>query len=176
MRFFPVLFFVITIGCDSQPIVQPAPEKIANSASEPKREIVKKAPDVKIAPAFTTPGNLQNAPSFAESTTTGLYSYQLKKGEEDSTSPNLNSVITVRFSSWTPDGKAFQHSKEKSPFKQRVGNLLKGWQEGIVKMKKGEIRRFWIPGKLAYDHDPNPNSQKGPLIFDIELIDFKNKK
>ncbi len=176
MRFFLVLFSLFWVGCEAQPKIETPEVKPAESVSEPKKKTVEKAPDEEVAPAFSTPANLKNAPSQAQSSPTGLEWVQLKEGDEDSESPNLNSVITVRFSGWTPDGKSFQKSKEDRPFKQRVGNLLKGWQEGIVKMKKGEIRRLWMPGKLAYDNDPNPNSQKGELIFDIELIDFKNKK
>ena len=34
----------------------------------------------------------------------------------------------------------------------------------------GEKRRFWIPGSLAYDSNPNPELPKGMLVFDIELV------
>jgi FKBP-type peptidyl-prolyl cis-trans isomerase len=40
-------------------------------------------------------------------------------------------------------------------------------------MRKGEKRRVWIPGALAYDNSPDPSTPKGMLVFDIELIDIK---
>jgi peptidylprolyl isomerase len=40
-------------------------------------------------------------------------------------------------------------------------------------MTKGEKARFWIPGNLAYgDTSSRPGVPTGPLVFDIELIDF----
>ena len=35
-------------------------------------------------------------------------------------------------------------------------------------MVEGEKRRFWIPGRLAYDGAPG--TPQGMLVFDIELI------
>ena len=44
-------------------------------------------------------------------------------------------------------------------------------------MVVGEQRRFWIPGKLAYDSIPDspgfPPNPKGMLVFDIELLDVR---
>ena len=41
-------------------------------------------------------------------------------------------------------------------------------------MTKGQKMRFWIPGSLAYGDKPaRPGAPAGPLVFDIELIDFK---
>jgi len=38
-------------------------------------------------------------------------------------------------------------------------------------MVVGEKRRFWIPGRLAYDGQPG--SPQGTLCFEIELLDIK---
>jgi FKBP-type peptidyl-prolyl cis-trans isomerase len=38
-------------------------------------------------------------------------------------------------------------------------------------MTAGEIRRFWIPEKLAYGKDPS--KPQGTLVFDIELVDVQ---
>ena len=40
-------------------------------------------------------------------------------------------------------------------------------------MVQGEKRRFWIPGNLAYDKDPDPTAPKGQLCFEIELLDIR---
>jgi peptidylprolyl isomerase len=40
-------------------------------------------------------------------------------------------------------------------------------------MSKGEKRRFWIPAKLAYGKNPGGGKPGGDLIFDVELIDFR---
>ena len=60
------------------------------------------------------------------------------------------------------------------PARFGVGNVIKGWTEGLQLMTKGEKARFWIPGNLAYGDKPTrPGAPAGMLVFDIELIDFK---
>ena len=51
--------------------------------------------------------------------------------------------------------------------------MIPGWTEGVQLMVVGERRRFWIPGRLAYDSSPDPDSPRGTLVFDIELIEVK---
>ena len=51
-----------------------------------------------------------------------------------------------------------------------LGDVIRGWSEGVQLMVVGEVRRFWIPGRLAYDGVDQPGVPKGALVFDIELI------
>ena len=48
-----------------------------------------------------------------------------------------------------------------------LGDVIKGWTEGVQLMVEGEKTRFWIPQNLAYESGGGP---KGMLVFDIELI------
>eukprot|EP00095_Tigriopus_kingsejongensis_P006980 maker-scaffold4933_size5216-snap-gene-0.3 protein:Tk06980 transcript:maker-scaffold4933_size5216-snap-gene-0.3-mRNA-1 annotation:"hypothetical protein" len=50
---------------------------------------------------------------------------------------------------------------------------IKGWVEGLQLMSKGEKRRFWIPEALGFGENAPPGAPKGNLIFDFELLDFK---
>jgi peptidylprolyl isomerase len=38
-------------------------------------------------------------------------------------------------------------------------------------MVEGEKRRFWIPGKLAYEGKSGP---QGTLVFDVELLKIES--
>jgi peptidylprolyl isomerase len=58
----------------------------------------------------------------------------------------------------------------RQPATLRVTDAIPGWVEGLQLMRAGEKRRFWIPGSLAYDSNPNPELPKGMLVFDIELV------
>jgi len=49
-----------------------------------------------------------------------------------------------------------------------LDEVIDGWTEGLQMMVEGEKRRFWIPGRLAYDG--KPGRPQGMLVFDIELI------
>jgi len=59
------------------------------------------------------------------------------------------------------------------PVEFPLNQVIPGWTEGVQLMVKGEKRRFWIPGNLAYDNSPNPSDPKGTLVFEIELIEIK---
>jgi peptidylprolyl isomerase len=51
--------------------------------------------------------------------------------------------------------------------------VIQGWDLGLVGMKKGEIRRLYIPSQLGYGErgvgsiPPNAN-----LIFEVELLEI----
>jgi peptidylprolyl isomerase len=73
------------------------------------------------------------------------------------------------------DGKEFDSSwgKGKQPFQFSVGGgqVISGWDQGVLGMKVGERRRLTIPADLAYGAQGSP-PKIGPneaLIFDIDL-------
>lgn len=62
------------------------------------------------------------------------------------------------------------------PMDMEVGNgqVIKGWENAILSMKKGEKAVIVIPSDLAYGKEGNqgipPNS---PLVFELEILDVK---
>ena len=55
-----------------------------------------------------------------------------------------------------------------------VGQVIKGWTEGLQLMKVGAKYRLWIPGDLAYGETPaRPGAPAGQLTFDVELLEVK---
>jgi FKBP-type peptidyl-prolyl cis-trans isomerase len=79
----------------------------------------------------------------------------------------------VHYTGWTTDGKMFDSSvKRGQPATFPLDGVIKGWTEGVPLMVKGEKRRFWIPGNLAYGDTPaRPGAPAGALVFDVELLD-----
>jgi peptidylprolyl isomerase len=73
------------------------------------------------------------------------------------------------------DGKEFDSSwgKGKQPFQFALGSgqVIPGWDQGVVGMKVGERRRLTIPADLAYGEQGSPPKigPNEPLIFDIDL-------
>lgn len=73
------------------------------------------------------------------------------------------------------DGKEFDTSwgKGKQPFQFALGGgqVIPGWDQGVVGMKVGERRRLTIPAELAYGAQGSPPKigPNEPLIFDIDL-------
>ena len=87
-------------------------------------------------------------------------------------------VLTRRdHTGWTTDGKMFDSSVTRDePATFPLGNVIKGWTEGVPLMKVGEKTRFWIPGALAYGDKPTrPGAPAGMLVFDVELLSIETK-
>ena len=74
-------------------------------------------------------------------------------------------------------GKLFDKSdKDAGPFQFTLGanKVIKGWEEGIKQMSKGEKAKITCPPEYGYGKKGTsgipPNST---LIFEVELVDFK---
>src|SRR5579862_8657074 len=63
-----------------------------------------------------------------------------------------NDLVTVEYTGTLADGKQFDSSKGKPPFTFTLGKgeVIKGWDQGVVGMKVGGDRELTIPPDLAY--------------------------
>lgn len=56
-----------------------------------------------------------------------------------------------------------------------VGKVIRGWDEGVLTMKRGEMARFVIPPNLAYGANGFPAWRIPPnttLVFEIQLVEI----
>jgi FKBP-type peptidyl-prolyl cis-trans isomerase len=119
------------------------------------------------------PPDVAAPPTDALRTPSGLASKMLQVGL-GRYHPTAQSTVTVNYTGWTTDGKVFDSSiRAGKPLTFPLNRVIDGWTEGLQLMVAGEKRRFWIPGKLAYDNTPDPAVPHGMLVFDIELLDIK---
>jgi len=122
-------------------------------------------------PPIPAPADVAAPPKDALMTPSGIASKVLRVGL-GSIHPRPNQVITAHYTGWTADGKMFDSSYQRAePLQIGLNQVIPGWTEAIQLMVIGEKRRFWIPGRLAYDGQPG--SPQGTLCFEIELLDFK---
>ncbi len=122
-------------------------------------------------PPPKTPEDVAAPPKDAKKTASGLAYKVLTKGKGGD-KPKADSRVTVHYSGWTTDGKMFDSSVVRNrPATFPLGNVIKGWTEGLQLMTVGEKTRFWIPEELAYQG--KPGKPAGMLVFDVELIEFK---
>lgn len=87
-------------------------------------------------------------------------------------------TVSVDYRGMLTDGKVFDESYKRGQqfsFTVGGGQVIKGWDEGLLGMKVGEKRRLTIPGDLAYGPNGIPGviPANATLIFDIELHSIK---
>ena len=127
---------------------------------------IKGQPPPKAAPP--APPDVGMIPMDADKSASGLVTRVIKKGSGKK-KPSINSVVTVHYTGWTTDGKAFDSSIVRNrPARFPLNKVFPGWQEGIQLMVVGEERRFWIPQDLAFKGARGKPT--GTLVFDVELL------
>ena len=107
-------------------------------------------------------------------TATGLYFQDLVTGTGDSVTAGRTAV--VHYTGWLPDGTQFDSSVGGSPFSFRVGagNVIQGWDEGVLGMRPGGKRKLVIPSHLGYGPEGiGPIPSNATLVFDVELLEIR---
>jgi FKBP-type peptidyl-prolyl cis-trans isomerase FkpA len=94
------------------------------------------------------------------------------KGREATTGDTVHVEYTGTLMNGTKFDSTDDHGGE--PFKFTIGNgeVIKGWDLGVVGMKVGGKRRLRIPPDLGYGENGSPPTipANAGLIFDIELV------
>lgn len=114
-------------------------------------------------------GNAQITPS-------GLRYIIEKEGEGET--PKTGQTVVVHYTGMFLDGKKFDSSYDRNQpieIPIGVGRVIKGWDEGIMLLKKGSKAKLIIPYQLGYGEQGFPGviPPKSYLIFDVELLDIK---
>jgi len=157
--------------------------KSDNKDSEPKDQPAQNAQSN--PPAFD-PNNANNntikpegtAKMTRTKTASGLEYITEHEGTGDT--PQKGKSVTVHYTGWLdkngePDSQSFDSSYSRNQpftFTIGIGQVIRGWDEGVMDMKVGEKRRLFIPSDLGYGaHGAGrviPPHAK--LIFDVELL------
>ncbi len=105
-------------------------------------------------------------------TETGLRYIVVDAGNGEPAEPGQ--IVNVHYTGFLLNGNIFDSSVERSqPFRFLLGRgqVIQGWDEGIVLMNPGARYRFIIPPHLAYgERATGPIPANATLIFDVELL------
>lgn len=112
----------------------------------------------------------------------GLKYEILTAAPADAASPQQGKQATVHYTGWLTDAqgqpdmnKKFDSSVDRgAPFSfvVGIGQVIKGWDEGVMGMKVGEKRRLFIPSELGYGSRGAGRAipANADLVFDVELL------
>jgi len=157
----------VTANNDSTDSIEPENTQPVNI------EAPKKAEDP--AAAFIAKLKKNHPGKKLETTASGLRYVVLKDGA--GAKPGKGKAIKAHYTGTFLNGKKFDSSRDRGQtfnFTVGIGQVIKGWDEALADMKKGEQRILIVPPNLAYGERGAggvipPNAT---LVFDVELVDF----
>ena len=108
-------------------------------------------------------------------TTSGLKYVDVVVGK--GASPTSGKKVKVHYTGTLENGKKFDSSVDRNEpfsFNIGVGQVIPGWDEGVMTMKVGGKRKLIIPSKLGYGARGAGGAipPNATLLFDVELLDI----
>ena len=112
-----------------------------------------------------------------QETEAGLVIEDIKEGA--GAEATNGSRVSVHYTGTLTDGKKFDSSHDRGTplqFELGAGQVIKGWDQGVLGMKVGGKRKLTIPSDLAYGDRGIANviPPGATLIFEVELMDVNS--
>mmetsp|Transcript_5548 Transcript_5548/g.16548 ORF Transcript_5548/g.16548 Transcript_5548/m.16548 type:complete len:159 (-) Transcript_5548:1555-2031(-) len=104
----------------------------------------------------------------------------LKKVEDCARKSKVGDHISVHYEGTLDDGKKFDSSYDRhAPFSLTLGTgmVIPGWEQGLLDMCVGEVRKLKIPPHLAYGEKGSPPiiPENAHLTFKVEMVKISDK-
>lgn len=171
-----IIVVVLLILRENQIVsIVPAVDKQESAQENVQPETTPALVETETPPAITsTPEDLtNNKKNMITQLADGLIIEILKPGTGEAVT-KAGQNISVHYTGTLTDGTKFDSSLDRGQpfnFVLGAGQVIKGWDEGLVGMKIGEKRKLTIPSNLAYgDNGTGPIPPKATLIFEVELL------
>ncbi len=112
-------------------------------------------------------------------TNSGLYYVITSEGTGNS--PTVGDEVSMNYTGMFLDGNKFDSNLDSSfghvtplKFPLGQGRVIRGWDEGIMLLKKGTKAKFVLPSAIGYGIIGSGKIPANTILqFDVELLDFK---
>jgi FKBP-type peptidyl-prolyl cis-trans isomerase len=129
--------------------------------------------------AYAVIHNNKNKNMETNATTTSQVTGELRAAE-------VEDVIVINYVGKLTNGTEFDNSYKRGQplvFQLGIGQVIKGWDEGLVGVKKGDKKTLTIPADKAYGDQEIKDLQTGKvvipknstLVFDVEVVEVISK-
>ncbi|MEO7995009.1 MAG: FKBP-type peptidyl-prolyl cis-trans isomerase [bacterium] len=190
---------LFVLGCPAKPADTKAPDTKSATTQEPATETPAADAGTSTAtPEGTTTTDAGTAPegqttaaptaspvwtadedAAAKATPSGLKILDQVAGTGDELTAGKTAV--VNYTGWLTDGTPFDSNVDPKfnhvqPFETTIpGQVIAGWNEGMLGMKVGGKRKLYIPAELGYGASGSPPKipPSAPLVFQVELVAVK---
>lgn len=103
---------------------------------------------------------------------------QTTKAGDGQTFPKSGQTVVVHYTGTLTNGKKFDSSRDRGkPFEFTIGlgQVIRGWDEGVAKMSVGQQAQLTCSPDYAYGPRGIPGviPQNATLVFDVELLGLK---
>jgi FKBP-type peptidyl-prolyl cis-trans isomerase len=181
----PLLLAALLLGCaaEAAPVVAPAPAPagtaVVTAPTSTSTSTSTSTPTSTPTPTAAAPATAPDAPPSTPPSASGrrpdgLDVTVLIPGSGPGA--QTGDHVRVHYVGTLLDGSLFDSSRSKgrSPFTFVLGKgtVIKGWEEGVLGMQVGEVRRLVIPSDLAYGDRGRPPviPARSSLVFEIEML------
>ena len=111
----------------------------------------------------------------------GVLKRILRQGDPDGPLPDKGQEVTVHYEGRLEDGSVFDRSSDRGEplkFYAGTGQVIKGWDIGVMSMRLGEKAELVIKSEYGYGKIGNPPKIPGgaTLIFTLDLIQVHDRK
>ena len=84
------------------------------------------------------------------------------------------SYVTVKYKGKLTNGTVFDSTKADATYSNYLGNLIRGWLNGVPYIKKGGMIHLYVPPTLGYgSQQAGSIPANSILIFDVELVEVQ---
>lgn len=165
-------FFVVVLANNNAKVDQDKQAKIQEQYADYQKKVQAQGDELSVQyfPQFE-PYKTRPA-AFDAATVKELGKEDLKIGDGEEIKDGT--AYSAYYIGWNPSGKIFDQSIDGSKLKPPIagGNLIPGWNEGVIGMKVGGVRELIIPAEKAYGstgsgEDIPPNT---PIKFVVMII------